>query len=128
MVVLPPTRRQCGDNGVSIAAVSALLCEKGGHKVTTHWVMANRTDSRNKSLTFDNPLDFAHCESINLETRQRYGVVVCVCGCGGARPADLRSESVSHVGERGDGSNSDSDVLATTVALLMELKAFRCSG
>ena len=54
-------------------------------------------------------------------------VIVCVCGCGEARPADSRSESVSHVDERSDGSNNDSDVLITTVALLTILKAFRCS-
>ena len=38
------TLGQCGFNDVPNVTVYALLRPKGGHKVTTRWVMANQTD------------------------------------------------------------------------------------
>ena len=59
--------------------------------------------------------------------KESRSVVVCVRGCGGARPVSSRSESVGHVGERNDDNNNNSNVLVITVAALIKMKAFRCS-
>ena len=54
-------------------------------------------------------------------------VVVCVRGCGGARPADSRSESVSHVDERNDDNNVAGDVLVITCSGVDGDESFRYS-
>ena len=51
-------------------------------------------------------------------------VVVCVCGCGGARPADSRNESVVCVDKHDDDNSSYSGALIITMALLIGTKAF----
>ena len=47
-----------------------------------------------------------------------------MCGCGGARPADSRNESVVCVDKHDDDNSSYSGALIITMALLIGTKAF----